>query len=179
MTALPGDDLVPDPTASATHGITIAAPPEAVWPWIAQLGQDRGGFYTYTWLENLVGCDMANADHIVPAWQHPSVGDVVRLHPDLGLRVARVEEDRCLVLAADGAVDGSGAAVPDQGFDFSWAFVVVETVGGSRLLTRERYAARSTSGRIMTELGPLLSAVMTERMLRGVRQRVQRAAQPG
>src|ERR1035437_10048332 len=59
---LPGDDGVGQPMSGCTRAITIDAPPEKVWPWIAQIGQGRGGFYSYTWLENLVGCKIVNAD---------------------------------------------------------------------------------------------------------------------
>ncbi|HPF82309.1 MAG TPA: hypothetical protein PKU75_15395, partial [Tetrasphaera australiensis] len=111
---LPGDELVDRPTIVATRGIDIAAPPEAVWPWVAQLGQERGGFYTYAWLENLVGCRMVNADRINPQWQDVAVGDIVRLHPDLGLRVAVVEPGRTLTLTGDGAVDRNGERWPTR-----------------------------------------------------------------
>lgn len=52
---LPGDELVPDPGVVTTRAVTIDAPVEEVWPWLAQIGQDRGGFYSYEWLENLAG----------------------------------------------------------------------------------------------------------------------------
>ena len=77
--ALPGDDLIPNPSAQSTLAITINAPPDVVWQWLAQVGQDRGGFYTYTWLENLVGADIHNADEIHPEWQELAVGDEWRL----------------------------------------------------------------------------------------------------
>jgi len=66
--ALPGDELVPEPRIQITHAVTIAAPVERVWPWLAQIGQDRGGFYSYEWLENLAGCEMRNADRVHPEW---------------------------------------------------------------------------------------------------------------
>jgi hypothetical protein len=50
---LPGDELFPVYTGEATHAITIQAPPQQVWPWLMQIGQDRSGFYSYTFLENL------------------------------------------------------------------------------------------------------------------------------
>src|SRR5918994_7083921 len=53
---LPGDELVPNPAIESTRAITVNAPVEEVWPWLAQIGQDRGGFYSYEWLENLAGC---------------------------------------------------------------------------------------------------------------------------
>src|SRR4051812_23088582 len=51
---LPGDDLRSDANVVATHAITIDAPAADVWPWLVQIGRGRGGFYSYTWLENLV-----------------------------------------------------------------------------------------------------------------------------
>jgi hypothetical protein len=75
---LPGDDIVPDPRCTSTRAITIDAPAEDVWPWIAQMGQGRAGMYSYELLENLFGCDMHNADRIVPALQAIVVGDRIR-----------------------------------------------------------------------------------------------------
>ena len=71
---LPGDDVVRDAGLVATRAITIDAPPERVWPWVVQIGQGRGGFYSYDWLENLVGCDIHSADEIVEPWQHVVAG---------------------------------------------------------------------------------------------------------
>lgn len=71
---LPGDELVPAPEWQWTHAITINAPPEQVWPWIVQMGQGRGGFYSYEALEDLVGCKIHNASRIVPEWQDLKVG---------------------------------------------------------------------------------------------------------
>jgi hypothetical protein len=78
---LPGDDLVTDPGLVMNHAVTIEAPPDRVWPWLAQIGQDRGGFYSYEWLENLAGCRMRNADRIHPEWQRREIGEEVMLHP--------------------------------------------------------------------------------------------------
>jgi hypothetical protein len=95
---LAGDETVPDGAFRQTHAVRVDAPAEDVWPWIAQIGQDRGGFYSYTWLENLAGCDMHNADRIHPEWQRRAVGDVVLLHPATGLKVLRIDPGRALVL---------------------------------------------------------------------------------
>jgi hypothetical protein len=98
---LPGDDLVPFPKHRDTHAITIHAPVADVWPWLVQMGQDRGGFYSYDWLENLVGCQIQNADQVVPEWQSLHVGDTVRLHPKAPpLPVAIVEPQHAIVLQA-------------------------------------------------------------------------------
>jgi hypothetical protein len=82
---LAGDGLIPNADLTATRAITISAAAEDVWPWLAQLGQGRGGFYTYDWLENLVGADIHSADHIEPEWHDPEVGDQVHLAADVAL----------------------------------------------------------------------------------------------
>jgi hypothetical protein len=72
--SLPGDDLIVTPGLTATRAITVHAPASQVWPWIAQLGQGRGGFYSYDFLENLAGCDIHSADRIIPEWQDVKIG---------------------------------------------------------------------------------------------------------
>lgn len=80
--ALPYDELIAQPRISNTRGISIAAPAGVVWAWLVQIGQGRGGLYSYARLENLAGCQMENANHIDPALQHLDVGDMVRLGPE-------------------------------------------------------------------------------------------------
>ena len=63
--ALPGDELVPNADLTATRAVTVRTSADGVWPWIAQLGQGRGGFYSYDFLENLAGCDIHSAGRIV------------------------------------------------------------------------------------------------------------------
>ena len=95
---LAGDDLMANPDLTATRAITVGTSAEQAWPWIAQLGQGRGGFDSYDTLENLVGGHIHNADQIVPQWQAINVGDQVKLHPEVGLDIAVVEPGRALVL---------------------------------------------------------------------------------
>jgi hypothetical protein len=78
---IPGDGLHPDGSGHSTKAITINAPPDVIWQWLAQIDQDRAGFYSYTWLENLFGADIHNADEIHPEWQHLAAGDGWRLAP--------------------------------------------------------------------------------------------------
>jgi hypothetical protein len=95
---LPGDAVVPDPVWSSTRAITIGAPVEAVWPWLAQMGQDRGGLYSYDWLENLAGLAIHSADRIHPEWQDVQVGDIVPFAPNQDTMVVTyVELNRALV----------------------------------------------------------------------------------
>ena len=78
-------------TTQPGNAIEVNAPAQEVWPWLAQLGQERGGFYSYEWLENLAGCRMRNADRIHPEWQHREVGEKMMLHPLNGLPISRFE----------------------------------------------------------------------------------------
>lgn len=75
---LPGDEIMPKADVQVTHAITIDAPPETVWKWLVQIGQERGGFYSYDWLENLFGLDIHNAEELREEWQDLQVGDFVR-----------------------------------------------------------------------------------------------------
>jgi hypothetical protein len=172
--ALPGDDLIPNPDLLATRAITVHAAADQVWPWIVQLGQGRGGFYSYDALENLVGCDIHSADRVVPQWQDLKVGDHVKLHPEVGLAVALVEPGRALVLR--GGVP-MGAAQPP--YDFTWAFVLREQPEGTtRLLVRERYAYTQRWASWLVEPVAVVAFVMSQRMLRGIRDRAEWAGRP-
>jgi len=78
---LPGDDLFGSDVTRTTNAITIHAPAGAIWPWLVQMGQVRGSFYTYTWVENLLGAKITNLDSIDPALQNLEVGDRIWLTP--------------------------------------------------------------------------------------------------
>ncbi len=116
---LPGDEIAPAAISQETRGITIQAPPDRVFAWVAQIGQDRGGFYSYRILENIVGCEMPYVDHLDPWLEHWIVGDKLWMYParkagGRGHIVLRV-----LVPGRVLAFGGFGAA--DEG---SWTFVV-------------------------------------------------------
>ena len=169
--SLPGDDLVSSPDLSATRAITVRAPADRVWPWIAQLGQGRGGFYSYDVLENLVGCAIHSADRILPEWQAVAVGDEVRLHPEMPLMVAALEPGRALVLR--GGVPMGDTAPP---YDFTWAFALREQPDGTtRLLVRERYAYTQWWSPLLVEPVEAVSFVMSQKMLRSIRDRAEAA----
>lgn len=174
---LPGDDLIPAADLVATRAITIRASAADVWPWLAQLGQGRGGFYSYDRLENLAGCDIHSADDVVPQWQGVQVGDELRLHPDFGLPVAVVSPPEALVLHGAGPVDDEEEGEDAVPFDFTWSFVLRQVDDATtRLVVRERYGYRTGWAGRMVEPVSWVSFVMTERMLRGIRDRAERAA---
>jgi hypothetical protein len=179
----PGDDLVPHPRWQFLHAIDIDAPAPDVWPWIAQVGQGRGGFYSYEGLENLAGCRIRNADRVHPELQDVSAGAPIRLHPKAPpLTAALVEPGHALVLhgASDlrtgEAFDVAGPA-PARYVNLSWAIGVEPSgAGRSRLFSRER---ADYGGGIAIEIGygPALvepvSFVMDTKMLVGIRRRVE------
>ena len=74
---LPGDHTPRTPQFEILYAVTIDAPPRKVWPWVMQIGQDRAGFYSYDWLERLVGADIHNVTEIRPEWQTRHAGDLV------------------------------------------------------------------------------------------------------
>ena len=169
---LPGDGLIANAGLTATRAITIRAPADQVWPWIAQLGQGRGGFYSYDFLENLVGCDIHSADRIVPEWQEVAVGDEVRLAPEVGLVVALLERGRSLVLR--GGITMGKTAPP---YDFTWAFALRDQQDETtRLLVRERYVFTRPWARLIVEPAEAVSFLMSQKMLRGIRDRAERTA---
>jgi hypothetical protein len=164
---LPGDDFTPDANWTTTHAVTIEAPASEVWPWIVQVGQDKGGFYSYTWLENMVGCNMHNADRIVPEYQHVAVGDELWLHPKAPpLPVVLVEAERALVMG--GNTDEAG----------TWGFYL-KSIGPNRtrLIARGRTAREPGSLRWLGHhvLFEPAHFVMERRMLLGIKERAERA----
>jgi hypothetical protein len=169
--ALPGDELIPDADLTATRAVTVSVNADGVWPWIAQIGQGRGGFYSYDALENLLGCEIHSADWIVPEWQSVDVGDEVHLHPDVGLTVALVQPGRALVVRGGVPV---GRTPPP--YDFTWAFVLRDQADGTtRLVVRERYGYSRQWAALLVEPTELISFVMSQRMLRGIKERAERA----
>ena len=157
--ALPGDDPAVDPSGLITHAVTIDAPPEEVWPWLAQIGQDRGGFYSYEWLENLAGCEMRNADRIHPEWQRREIGEPVFLHPSLGLKVDVFEPGRAIGLAGWG----------------SWV-LEPEGPGRTRLLGRGRPIVGPGGALYYTLLVELPHFIMQRKMMLGIKERAEREA---
>jgi hypothetical protein len=165
----PGDELIADANVTATRAITIRRSPEVVWPWVVQLGQGRGGFYSYDKLENLCGFDIHSAERVVPGWQQLEVGDEVRLAPTVGLKAAIVEPGRALVL------EGALPLAQAPPFDSTWAFILCEQPDGStRLLSRERYGYRRWWAPFVVEPTQAASFVMSRKMLLGIRDRAER-----
>ena len=99
---MPGDGIVPEPMFTVTHAITIDAPVERVWPWLAQMGAERGGWYSYDRIDN---GGRPSADRVLDAFQRVARGDVLPAVPGAtdAFVVAAVEPPRDLVLTVPGA----------------------------------------------------------------------------
>ena len=165
---LPGDEFVPQPNLVSTRAITIQAPASTIWSWLVQMGQGRGGLYTYERLENLVGCEMHNADRILPEHQHLEVGDKVRLVPEGRgpfFIVAAIEQRRAIILSGDDPPT-------------TWAFIL-EPIDDhtTRLVIRWRQEYEPNFGntlmwRVFTDP---ITFVMERKMLQGVKARAEAA----
>ncbi|MDR0285830.1 MAG: hypothetical protein LBI33_13220 [Propionibacteriaceae bacterium] len=170
---LPGDSLIPVPRLTATRAITIDAPSERVWPWLVQLGWQRGGFYTFDRVENLFGLGLRSADTINPDWQRLDVGSLVQLADGVALRVAVVDQAKTLVLFGDPSTETATMAHMPQ-FSFTWAFVLEpDGAGGSRLIVRERYAWTGVALVPLFAAVEWISFVMSYGMLRGIKDRAE------
>ena len=161
---LPGDELLPDPDGASTRAITIDAPPDCVWPWIAQMGPEpRGGVYTYDWIENLLGLNIHTKDEILEEFQHPKIGDTIGLGANRMI-IELVDAPRSLAWrSADG--------------NWLWSFNCVATAGGgTRLISRNRFHLN----RLIDRIGILPmepgSLVMERKMLLGIKERAERLA---
>ena len=178
---LPGDELFPVYAGEATHAITIQAPPQKVWPWLMQIGQDRSGFYSYSFLENLAGCDMPKVEHLVPEWKPRAVGETVwfvtpRHFGGQGRMIAAVvqpQQSFVMVNPKDWERLQAGK-VAQGGF---WSFTLEPLGDGqSRLIARVRGGTPPTlasraAGRLFWEP---MHFIMEQKMLRTIRDLSER-----
>jgi hypothetical protein len=172
---LPGDELIERVPGDSTHGATIDAPPEEVWPWLAQMGDDRGGFYSYTFIENLLQKTAAggeaiyhNANRILPEYQNPQPGEGLVMD---SLKVYDVEPGKWL-LAAQRSKAGE--------FDWVWLWHM-EPVGAdqTRLLVRMAIRLPGVAGNsVVSNVTDLSAFVMGQRMIEGLRLRAEGRTEP-
>jgi hypothetical protein len=139
----PGDESSPAATDVTTRAVTIDAPAEAVWSWVIQVGQDRAGFYSYTWLESLFRCAMPRVERIVPEWQDRVLGDTVwlarrdRYHGEARQKVIRIDRGRVLSLASP--ADWGRLVRCETSAGGTWTFIVVPLDRSrTRLVVRSR-----------------------------------------
>ena len=167
--AMPGDEFVREPVLEATRAITIQASAGSVWPWLVQMGQGRGGLYSYERLENLVGCDMHNAERVLPEYQHLEVGDKIRLVPEGRgpfFLVYAIEPGRAIILGGDDPPT-------------TWSFVLEPIDENSaRLIIRFRQSYERRLGnvviwRVFTDP---ITFWMERKMLQGIKVRAESAS---
>lgn len=173
---LPGDDALPGLSVTGTQAVSIAAPAGDIWPWVVQIGRGRAGFYTYTWIENLLGADIHNLDQVDPALQDVKPGDRVWLTPERYLggrvpgqywRVHAVDPGHALVLVQEPPSN------PTRG---AWTLAILTNEeGGSRLLSRTNgEPARGIVPRLLGGFWATGNALMVRGMLLGIKRRAER-----
>jgi hypothetical protein len=169
---LPGDELVPEANLQTTKGVSVQATPAEIYPWLLQIGVERGGMYSYDWLENLFGLNVHTVDQIVPEYQNAQVGDFWRftpkdyvLNPGPGLYVKELIKDEAVLLCF-----GMEGKPEDTCFD-SWQFVLVPQPDGStRLLLRSNMAIEPE---LPIKLTYFVQFLMEQKMLRTLRDRAE------
>ena len=166
---MPGDDLLPHPTLTWDHGLTIHGRPEEVWPWIAQIGDDRGAFYSYTFIQNLIAQDdlYHNADRIIPEFQDPYAGEGLIMDY---LAVRTVEPGQYLLAQL--------AGVPELGWTWIWHLYPAGQ-GETRLVVRMRIQLSpemdSPAVGYVMDVGGF---VMERRMMQGIKDRAEGQIDP-
>jgi hypothetical protein len=179
-TPMPGDALVERPQTVATHAITIPAPPEQVWPWLAQLGWHRGGWYTPRWVDALLfPANAPSADLVLEEYQQVAVGDVIPDGPpeaQCGFVVREVRPGEALVLESTSHLPLSWRLRGLAGICWTWSFVLVPLpaagVTSTRLVFRWRARTKPawlTAGAHLVVLPA--DFVMSWSMLHGLRER--------
>ena len=181
MTSLPGDHIVAKPKVVTNHAITIEAPPEAVWPWLAQMGWHRAGWYTARWVDRLLfPANWPSADRLIPELQDLKIGSFI---PDgapetgCGFIVEELDPGRALVLHSTSHVPESWRTKYGASLDWSWTFSLTPLGEGrrTRFLFRSRWMTKPWW---FTLFGWLIVVpadfVMSRDMLHGVKERVER-----
>lgn len=172
---LPGDDIFTDIRSNeqTTRAITIRAPAAHVWPWLAQIGQDRAGFYSYELLEDLVGCEMPREERIHSEYQQWSIGDWLWMYPQrkiggMGRAILAAYEPGHFMVFATRQV----GTKPSEPYNGTWAFVL-EPIDSesSRLIIRGRASGpRSAWGTAFDHLAfEPIHFVMERRMMEGIK----------
>jgi len=166
--AMPGDEEVEHSLMNATRAVTINARPEEIWPWLIQIGTGKAGWYSYDWIENLMGLNVSSTDRIIPEFQQLEVGDTIPLASGLEIPVKLLKPGETLLLVGHDPVVG----------DASWIFGLYPIdEQRTRLVTRTRNRWPMTPGGILTllfiEPGSFL---MVRKMLLGIKRRAEQTS---
>jgi hypothetical protein len=159
---MPGDELVPGAHVFCTRAITIGGPPEAVWPWLVQVGFGKAGFYSNDLLDNVAH---RSAGRILKEFQDPKVGDWVPMF-------SKVNDTTALTVASIKPAAELVWVKPDS----TWAWTLTEIGGRTRLVTRLRILYRwhrpadALLSLVLFEFGDF---PMMRKMLRTLKQRAE------
>ncbi len=170
---LPGDEIAPNANMTSTRALTVRAPAARIYPWLLQIGQGRGGMYSYEWLENLARCDIHNVYEIVPALQQVQVGHEIHMGPEgyPFYRIASFDGGSYFVLQpGDPATKKPG--------DASWAMVLQDQGNGTtRMIFRQRQQVAPGFANFVTwrVIVDPLSFVMEQKMMRTIRDLAERS----
>ncbi len=202
--SLPGDEFMAHPMVERTRGVTVDATPEQVWPWLAQMGYGRGGWYTPQWVDLFANRWVfgirrrfpESADRLLPQYQHVAVGDLICDGPDYAsyFRVLRVDPQHALVYRSirhprrGSPIDITDPQSPERAeqqlraagtyLDFTWALVLKEQPGqGTRLLLRTRADYSPRAIRFLALPLGMVDATYGVAMLRAIARRAESGAQ--
>jgi hypothetical protein len=162
---MPLDEKVKQARYVTTRAVTVCARPVEIWPWVVQMGElPRGGFYSYDWIENLMGMHIKSADRILPEFQQLETGAV--LVKDGGIVVKAVEAEHYLAL-------GPPENLPS--WDNTWVLALYPAgPNDTRLVSRVRARLRPTLKNILFML--ILDPgqfIMERKMLLGIKKRAE------
>jgi hypothetical protein len=168
---LPGDDLVNGDLTQSTRAISVQTAPDKIWPWLLQMGQGRGGLYSYDFLENLAGCDIHTLNMIVPEYQNLKIGDNIKLGPQDGLpyyRVVQLEAQQALVLRSVNPKTGESGE--------TWGFYLrAIQLNQTRLIIRHRSPnSQKFPDQFINAIFEPIAFVMEQRMLVGLREHTEK-----
>ena len=169
--SMPGDAIAEPPLVDWTHGITVRAAPEAVWPWIAQLGDVRGGFYSYTFIENFIAREQMyrNADRIIPELQNPAPGTGMIMD---FLQMREIVPARHLLAALE---------LPEMRMSWVWALYPREP-GHTRLVVRMRGHPDLKAPALLMGVATFFvnygGFVMERKMMQGIKDRAEGRSEP-
>lgn len=169
---LPGDELLPEPLVNWNHAVTINAPVEQVWPWIIQIGDTRGGFYSYMFIERLVGGDFSlynNADRIHPEWQDPAPGQGIIADV---MAIREYKPNDYLLAHATEKMGGLG---------WTWLWKLTPTADGQTRMNihmRIQLPPEMPSYRAFTFAMNVLTFLMERDMMQGIQLRAEGGYEP-
>jgi len=194
---LPGDELIPEPMATETRGVTIDAPVSQVWPWLVQMGFGRAGWYSFDSMDKRY----KSADAILPEFQELKPGEVMPIYNGGGFEVRTVDPQKALVLFTDTAImerqaKAAGLVTDEQlaeatskrgqfgrgsypDFSASWAFILKATDDGqTRLVERFRVKSegRMPAAALMQEMMSTGIVLMARKQMLGIKDRAERPA---